>query len=80
MYAVDVSHKTITIGDHCNCGHRHKICGNVNWLTHIALAIDGLHQPVSHLLRSCRSGCHCLAVVRISTVDEGEECSEKTGG
>lgn len=29
-------------------------------VTHIALAIDGLQQPVSHLLRGCGGRCHCL--------------------
>jgi len=29
-------------------------------VTHIAVAIDGLQQPVSHLLRGCGGRCHCL--------------------
>ncbi|MGH0179830.1 UNVERIFIED_CONTAM: hypothetical protein FKN15_002664 [Acipenser sinensis] len=29
--------------------------------THVALAINGLQQPVSQLLRCCRGRCHCLA-------------------
>lgn len=28
--------------------------------THIALAVDGLQQPLSHLLRGCGGRCHCL--------------------
>lgn len=31
--------------------------------THIALAINGLQQPVFHLLRGGGGRCHCLAVV-----------------
>lgn len=34
---------------------------DIEAVTYVALGVDGLQQPVPHLLRRRRSRCHCLS-------------------
>lgn len=53
---------------------------DIEAVTYVALGVDGLQQPVPHLLRRRRSRCHCLSQAGGAAGPEGGQAEAGDAG